>query len=117
MFAVARGNHLPAQRGIERADPVLAAPDRHRLAISQRMQIGEGMEEDVDGGVELPQLLMQLAAVRAVRIHEDRQTPRPLLVENRVAQGQVDRSEEHTSELQSPTNLVCRLLLEKKKKQ
>src|SRR5437016_8508142 len=27
----------------------------------------------------------------------------------------VDRSEEHTSELQSLTNLVCRLLLEKKK--
>src|SRR5256885_7805958 len=29
--------------------------------------------------------------------------------------GDPDRSEEHTSELQSPCNLVCRLLLEKKK--
>src|SRR5256885_4130947 len=29
--------------------------------------------------------------------------------------GTADRSEEHTSELQSPCNLVCRLLLEKKK--
>src|SRR5437016_11868299 len=29
---------------------------------------------------------------------------------------QYERSEEHTSELQSLTNLVCRLLLEKKKK-
>src|ERR1039457_2067229 len=29
---------------------------------------------------------------------------------------QIQRSEEHTSELQSPCNLVCRLLLEKKKK-
>src|SRR5437763_12628099 len=29
--------------------------------------------------------------------------------------GQGDRSEEHTSELQSPMYLVCRLLLEKKK--
>src|SRR2546426_9149261 len=29
---------------------------------------------------------------------------------------QRSRSEEHTSELQSPCNLVCRLLLEKKKK-
>src|SRR5256885_9272834 len=28
--------------------------------------------------------------------------------------GRGDRSEEHTSELQSPCNLVCRLLLEKK---
>src|SRR5438094_9929793 len=37
----------------------------------------------------------------------------------RVALGlrlQVGRSEEHTSELQSPYDLVCRLLLEKKKK-
>src|SRR5438876_11680865 len=35
----------------------------------------------------------------------------------RVSHGSVDtRSEEHTSELQSPVHLVCRLLLEKKKK-
>src|SRR5437879_10775423 len=35
------------------------------------------------------------------------------------ARGEADggRSEEHTSELQSPMYLVCRLLLEKKKKQ
>src|SRR5438876_9069594 len=29
--------------------------------------------------------------------------------------GVIERSEEHTSELQSPVHLVCRLLLEKKK--
>src|SRR2546426_4650361 len=33
-----------------------------------------------------------------------------------VLRGRAPRSEEHTSELQSPCNLVCRLLLEKKKK-
>ena len=32
-----------------------------------------------------------------------------------VAIGKVRRSEEHTSELQSHSDLVCRLLLEKKK--
>src|SRR5256885_6371922 len=32
------------------------------------------------------------------------------------AHGFLERSEEHTSELQSPCNLVCRLLLEKKKR-
>src|SRR5260370_11003100 len=32
-----------------------------------------------------------------------------------AAAGREDRSEEHTSELQSHLNLVCRLLLEKKK--
>src|SRR5688500_19861858 len=34
----------------------------------------------------------------------------------RAVEDQQLRSEEHTSELQSPCNLVCRLLLEKKKK-
>src|SRR5260221_10586146 len=33
-----------------------------------------------------------------------------------VAAGRANRSEEHTSELQSHSDLVCRLLLEKKKK-
>src|SRR5690606_41721246 len=33
-----------------------------------------------------------------------------------VDQGAAERSEEHTSELQSRENLVCRLLLEKKKR-
>src|SRR5688572_33453970 len=35
---------------------------------------------------------------------------------NEDARRAADRSEEHTSELQSQSNLVCRLLLEKKKK-
>src|SRR5437588_8893242 len=39
--------------------------------------------------------------------------PKPLLAAVYVALG---RSEEHTSELQSHSDLVCRLLLEKKKK-
>src|SRR2546426_6941334 len=44
------------------------------------------------------------------------------LIERPISQGAAFhiepkvRSEEHTSELQSPCNLVCRLLLEKKKK-
>src|SRR2546427_8753867 len=37
------------------------------------------------------------------------------LVFERAVQVGVERSEEHTSELQSQSNLVCRLLLEKKK--
>src|SRR5256885_13120131 len=43
------------------------------------------------------------------------QTPlRPITRHFGLSRG-TDRSEEHTSELQSPCNLVCRLLLEKKK--
>src|SRR5258708_14377853 len=37
-------------------------------------------------------------------------------LQKRTQTDQVERSEEHTSELQSPDHLVCRLLLEKKKK-
>src|SRR2546426_3164377 len=37
-------------------------------------------------------------------------------IEDRTGRQRLARSEEHTSELQSPCNLVCRLLLEKKKK-
>src|SRR2546426_6281376 len=48
--------------------------------------------------------------------HTDPERAVPLL--EKVLQGSGSpklRSEEHTSELQSPCNLVCRLLLEKKK--
>src|SRR5256885_5477389 len=46
------------------------------------------------------------------RIQEVAHDHRHLVAEQRIHR----RSEEHTSELQSPCNLVCRLLLEKKKK-
>src|SRR5258708_13912609 len=41
---------------------------------------------------------------------------RQLGVQRRAVVVRAHRSEEHTSELQSPDHLVCRLLLEKKKK-
>src|SRR5256885_8799470 len=44
-------------------------------------------------------------------------TPTALGPPSRTMDARPPRSEEHTSELQSPCNLVCRLLLEKKKKQ
>src|SRR5256885_12889305 len=45
---------------------------------------------------------------------QDRRTAVPMQFEHGLAGIRV-RSEEHTSELQSPCNLVCRLLLENKK--
>src|SRR5947207_4916192 len=55
------------------------------------------------------------------RLQEDRPGPFLRDVHRRAADGrrctsQRNRSEEHTSELQSHSDLVCRLLLEKKKK-
>src|SRR4051812_49691132 len=48
------------------------------------------------------------SCLRSRRVPGTRQADRP---------GATSRSEEHTSELQSHVNLVCRLLLEKKKKE
>src|SRR2546425_7876769 len=57
------------------------------------------------------------AAAWAVHLAHFSQTYRELAPDNRGV-GQSDaRSEEHTSELQSLAYLVCRLLLEKKKKE
>src|SRR2546426_6987537 len=60
-------------------------------------------------------------AEQIVEFHSEFQLPkRPMAIpvkgwkNKRQRFGQM-RSEEHTSELQSPCNLVCRLLLEKKK--
>src|SRR2546427_9593590 len=64
--------------------------------------------EAVDG-VALTQALAQVPVEL-----DDVEVPDSL--EQRGRQGS-ERSEEHTSELQSQSNLVCRLLLEKKKNQ
>src|SRR5256885_7645754 len=56
---------------------------------------------------------------RREELHDGRTRPGTGAVgaeHRRPRRGFQRRSEEHTSELQSPCNLVCRLLLEKKKK-
>src|SRR5690348_17387091 len=63
----------------------------------------------VGAGVELPWNRSD-RPLSAGRNGDDRVVQRPLVA--RVLR--LDRSEEHTSELQSPVHLVCRLLLEKK---
>src|SRR5690606_40046385 len=55
-------------------------------------------------------------ALAEIDAHQSLVAPDTVLdMNHRVAR--LERSEEHTSELQSRENLVCRLLLEKKKKQ
>src|SRR5256885_8302486 len=62
--------------------------------------------------------IMALGYVRPARPDEAEEIARIQLSTWRIAYRRLlpRRSEEHTSELQSPCNLVCRLLLEKKKK-
>src|SRR5256885_17175931 len=54
-------------------------------------------------------------AARAGRDARRRSGGPPRRLRPRASGSVASRSEEHTSELQSPCNLVCRLLLEKKK--
>src|SRR3989454_2849222 len=56
------------------------------------------------------------AGVARVVARPEAQVAREIAVQL-VHAHRIGRSEEHTSELQSPCNLVCRLLLEKKKKE
>src|SRR5258706_5973856 len=62
-----------------------------------------------------PQRFGRDEAARAARERDPRSWIR-CRSRTRAARAASSRSEEHTSELQSLTNLVCRLLLEKKKK-
>src|SRR2546430_12925547 len=67
----------------------------------------------VTRGLSVPDRLRESAVKGEVSVlrHE---RPRPGAVHSE-GRCQSERSEEHTSELQSQSNLVCRLLLEKKK--
>src|SRR2546426_11992855 len=60
----------------------------------------------------VPSYRQSVVKAREAVLMRDLFTIRDLLDQHRADK----RSEEHTSELQSPCNLVCRLLLEKKKK-
>src|SRR5688572_28082743 len=71
-------------------------------------------QEDIDRRIAAP---LQLVLIRSDQVEEAATIARGDTLEARViASGDVAHfSEEHTSELQSQSNLVCRLLLEKKK--
>src|SRR5256885_8062403 len=62
--------------------------------------------------------ILGLLHAQRVSLTDDRRSVLLLSIRRRALRqhrGVCARSEEHTSELQSPCNLVCRLLLEKKK--
>src|SRR5258708_28186371 len=67
----------------------------------------------LESGLEPGQRLPRRVRPRVLVLVDQRGLALPL----RDGHDEGVRSEEHTSELQSPDHLVCRLLLEKKKKQ
>src|SRR5207302_9247623 len=103
--------------------PLTAPTDPYTLSLHDALPIcPTSIREVFPGGlptrsVQLGQALSKLPAERFIVFHDDVDVKRHTGVcsTRRVRSGddQVDRSEEHTSELQSRENLVCRLLLEK----
>src|SRR5690606_40723154 len=59
---------------------------------------------------------MITAPIKGFQVNMAKKMSDAIRVKGRISLHQSTRSEEHTSELQSRENLVCRLLLEKKKK-
>src|SRR2546426_5785060 len=93
------------------------------VAAGTRRHVGDEPAEPAVGEPEVHVTVVGLGAGSAIRNRDrlgntDCDRLGGLAIAVRVAEtGTVPgRSEEHTSELQSPCNLVCRLLLEKKKK-
>src|SRR2546427_3433183 len=68
-----------------------------------------GIDEAFASAHRVEEVFRRMEAALVRRLHEALRLRAEVVVQER-------RSEEHTSELQSQSNLVCRLLLEKKKK-
>src|SRR5690606_35602026 len=110
-------------------------PDRVLEKVEQLLSAQRQMEKELSGlksklaSASSDDLLQQAVQVDSLKVLAaqveglDREGLRSMVdqLKNKLGKGVVllatveDRSEEHTSELQSRENLVCRLLLEKKK--
>src|SRR2546427_5054482 len=94
--------------------PLLLAPQRERARRQHRVDAPRPV-----GPADHARLAARARAriARAPGIEQrDARAPPSEMPGRPAAEGAGPRSEEHTSELQSQSNLVCRLLLEKKKK-
>src|SRR5256886_13011058 len=71
------------------------------------------------GGIAAPSANRygRLSPTRAEHVREELGDAVRVILDGGECQIGLERSEEHTSELQSQSNLVCRLLLEKKKQE
>src|SRR5256885_10441961 len=92
----------------------LAVGGAAQEVLEQDLHLARGQHAvDLDAG---PQREVAAPVVLLAMLHVDGGDRPPALATTRPRAGHLGavRSEEHTSELQSPCNLVCRLLLEKK---
>src|SRR5690606_40438126 len=108
--------------GVHSCEPAAAPRVLHSFPTRRSSDLNQARQAIAELQAELPHLPAELAAAlepSLARLGEFSGTE--LLAAGKLAGDphalllQAERSEEHTSELQSRENLVCRLLLEKKK--
>src|SRR5437660_3059953 len=106
------------------ADPVFHVEARNQVAEDEREQsedvgeppVNDQGHEEAAADLDHEELGRTQLQVGALQLFEDRRLALLGIATAHPVGGQEGRSEEHTSELQSRGHLVCRLLLEKKKK-
>src|SRR5207248_10553542 len=86
------------------SDLTIPTPSTRPVSGSARIFVSPSLRPSVRARPEAAHSRLAIFTVRPTRAASDSVSPH-----------QATRSEEHTSELQSPYDLVCRLLLEKKK--
>src|SRR5574341_1904981 len=121
-----RVEYLSTDRGIPSSEIVAITFTRAAVAsLKEKIREhthGAGREMEIGvytlHGFALRQLLRNVSLTslpQPLRIADDFEERWIVVEEMKNILKRSVRSEEHTSELQSPTNIVCRLLLEKKK--
>src|SRR3989454_2500743 len=115
------GDILAVVRGLlEDLRDLLELDDRHGILLTEerRDRVVHEVVGDVLEAVDLDGDPLDAIGLLHVADHPAGlpQEPRSVLDHISELHHRLGRSEEHTSELQSPCNIVCRLLLEKKKK-
>src|SRR5207248_6648415 len=93
-------------------DDDVASQQRHGRVLCGRLPCPPRQPQQLDTAARVLTHDRVGLVGRGVRHHEDLPAIRGIVETQQI----LERSEEHTSELQSPYDLVCRLLLEKKKR-
>src|SRR5256885_12046139 len=96
---------------------MIRRPPRSTLFPYTTLFRSMGLEAEGHVGIAPTKIRLRLSTYPSVTLVDDAEGGRTGIVTVGPGVSFPVRSEEHTSELQSPCNLVCRLLLEKKKPQ
>src|SRR5687768_7262902 len=112
-----RGNESIEQAAVarfrgDRGLAIMHPMPRHESCVSA----GRSAEAEQNSARELAEVSVHNVLPNALTINGSRRTCRYTTLRTASNAAPPSRSEEHTSELQSRLHLVCRLLLEKKKR-